>query len=123
MIGNGTRDDKDDPPRVPMIIGAPLPKQKHESMTSALVDTATAFAKVLSPSSNALPVNSVAKTPTLTPVAKTLRHISVSPSKLADIWMKNLEQLRCMKKLMDGVLSQEEFVEQKEIILQALRDL
>jgi len=128
MIASGTHDDMDDPPRVPMITGAPIPKkQKQESMTSALVDAATAFAKVLCPStSNTSPVNSVAVTPATrsTPVSNTLSRNGVSPSKLADVRMKNLEQLRCMKKLMDdGVLSHEEFIEQKEIILKVLRDL
>ena len=90
---------------------------------SALVDAATAFANVLSPSSITLPVNSVAITPSPAPVAKILGHNSVSPSKLANIWIQNLEQLHCMKKLMDdGVLSQKEFIEQ-EIILQVLHDL
>ena len=57
MIASGTHDDMDDPPHVPMVIGAPIPKkQKQESMTSALVDAATAFAKILSPS---LPSTSV----------------------------------------------------------------
>jgi len=69
-------------------------------------------------------VNSVAIIPSPAPVTKILGHNSVSPSNLADIRMKNLEQLRCMKKLMDGgVLSQEEFIEKKEIILQALHNL
>ena len=60
MIVSGTHEDMDDPPHVPMIIGTPLPKtQKQESMTSTLVDAATAFAKVLSPCSSAEPVTSV----------------------------------------------------------------
>ena len=126
MIVSGTHDDMDDPPRVPMIIGAPMPKkQKQNSMTSALVDAATAFAKVLSPSvphncSSVEPVTSA-----VTPVSSTKSCRSgVSPGKLADVRMKNLEQLRCMQKLMeDGILSQEEFREQKEIIMNILRDL
>ena len=125
MIASGTHDNMDDPPCVPMIIGAPIPKkQKQESMTSALVNAATAFAKVLSPS---LPSTSVEPvTSAITPVSltKSLGHGTVSPGKLTDVRMKNLEQLCCMQKLLeDGTFSQEEFLEQKEIILKILCDL
>jgi hypothetical protein len=48
MIVSGTHEDLDDPPRVPMILGAPLPKrQKQVSITTALVGAATAFAKAI----------------------------------------------------------------------------
>ena len=48
MIAYGTHDDMDDPPHVPTYdYGAPiLKKQKQENMISALVDAATALAKV-----------------------------------------------------------------------------
>jgi hypothetical protein len=50
MIVSGTHEDLDDPPRVPMILGAPLPKrQKQESITAALVGAATAYARAISP--------------------------------------------------------------------------
>ena len=32
MIANGSHDDKDDPPRVPMIIHAPIPKKQNRSL-------------------------------------------------------------------------------------------
>ena len=57
MIICGTDDDLDTPPQVPMIIGAPMPKRpKQESLTSALVDAATAFASAISPTSSSLNV-------------------------------------------------------------------
>ena len=117
MIVSGTHNDMDDPPRVPMIIGAPMPKkQKQNSMTLALVDAATAFAKVLSPSvphnfSSVEPVTSA-----VTPVSSTKSCRSgVSPGKLADVRMINLEQLRCMQKLMeDGFYHKRNFVNKRK---------
>ena len=44
MIASCTCDDMNDPPHVPMIISAPIPKkQKHESMTLPFVDATTVF--------------------------------------------------------------------------------
>ncbi len=128
MVISGTHDNLDDPPRVPIIVGAPLPKrQKQESIATALVGAATAFAKALSPPptpSNPTP-SAVATTPH-TPTASTrmVCPVAVSPGKTADLRMKNLEQLRYMQQLMeDGILSQDEFVEQKCITMDTLRGL
>ena len=54
MITCGTHDNLDSPPPVPMIVGSPLPKHpKQESLTSALVGAANAFASAISPTPNA----------------------------------------------------------------------
>ena len=54
MITCGTHDNLDSPPPVPMIVGSPLPKRpKQESLTSALVGAANAFASAISPTPNA----------------------------------------------------------------------
>lgn len=112
MIVNGTHGNLVDPPHVPMIMGAPLPKkQKQDSITTAIVGAATAFAKAISPS----PPQIDGRVTTV---------VGVSPGKTAEVRMKNLEQLRYIQQLMeDGILSQEEFVEQKKIILDTLRVL
>ena len=129
MIVSGTHDDQDNPPRVPMIIGAPLPKrQKQESISSALVDAATAFAKAISPrpASPLNPPSSGSATTPHTPTssASATHRFGISPGRAADIRMKNLEQLRYMQHLMeDGIISQQEFVEQKHIIMDTLRKL
>lgn len=109
MISNGLHEDRDIPPRVPMITGTPK-RPKQESFTEALTGAATAFAKVFaSPGrSNQSPKASV----------------GMSPSKVADVRMKHLEQLRYIQNLMeDQVLSENEFIEQKEIILSTLRKM
>ena len=125
MIICGTHDDLDTPPKVPMIIGAPMPKRpKQKSLTSALVDAATAFASAISPtqcSSNTGPPSE----PTTPKVpGRAISRTGVSPGRVADVRMKNLEQLRFIQHLLDdGILSSEEFDEQKHIILDTLRKL
>ena len=48
----------------------------------------------------------------------------VSPVKAMDLRMKSLEQLRSLKQLLDdGVLSDQEYLELKQDILTALRNL
>ena len=108
MIVAKTHDDKDNPPNVPMITGF-AQSQRSENFSDALSNAASAIAKALSPplpsSSSALPAR-------------------CSPSKTADIRMRNLEQLRALKQLFeDGILTEEEFLSQKEIVLQALNKL
>ena len=108
MIVAKTHDDIDNPPNVPMITGF-AQSRRSENFSDALSSAASTIAKALSPppssSSSALPV-------------------LCSPSKTADIRMRNLEQLRALKQLCeDGVLTEEEFLSQKEIVLQALNKL
>ena len=45
----------------------------------------------------------------------------MSPLKAADIRMKHLEQLRFLQQLMDGIITRDEFAEQKETVLKTLR--
>ena len=114
MVISGTHDDLETPPRVPMIVGAPIPKRpkQQDSMTSAITNAATAFANAISPK----PSIAASSTPTCA--------LGVSPGKAADIRMKNLEKLRYMQQLMeDGILISEEFIEQKQIILASLCNL
>lgn len=121
MIVSGTHDDLENPPRVPMIVGHPLAKRpKHdESMTSAITSAATAIASALSPHPSNVPATPQHVSSSMPPPL-----VGISPGKAADIRMKNLEQLRYTQQLMeDGILTPEEFVEQKKIILKSLRGL
>ena len=50
--------------------------------------------------------------------------VGMSPLKAAGLSMKHLEQLRYLQQLMeDGVISEEEFIEQKKIVLETLRKI
>ena len=109
MISNGVYTDKDDPPRVPMITGTPS-RPKKELLTEALTGAATAIANVFKTSPNR-PTNSTTV-------------VGISPCKAAELRMKNLEQLQYIQQLMeDHILSENEYAEQKEIILNTLRKM
>ena len=108
-IVSGVHESDDHPPNAPMFNGG-IPKQPKESIVDAFTGAATVIARAI--------VN-----------PKDLQneeHNSVrfSPNKKVDIRMKNLEQLRVLQNLMeDGILNQDEFAEQKRIVLQELNNL
>ena len=89
-------------------------KSSQESLVDAFAGAATAIAKAFSPK----PLQDVAATSTMGHSAH------FSPGKKVEIRMKNLEQLRILQNLMeDGILSRDEFTEQKRIVLQSLNNL
>ena len=50
--------------------------------------------------------------------------LGVSPGKAVELWMKHFQQLRYLQQLFeDGILTQQEFVEQKRSIIGALSKL
>ena len=115
MIVSKTHDDLNNPPKVPMITGpGGIQKPGKESLTDAFKSVASAIAEVLVPRAD----RSTASTP--------LQHVAVtcSPNKVADIRMKNIEQLRSLQRLReDGILTEEEFLTQKQIVLRSLTNL
>lgn len=116
MITNKLHDSYDDPPpNCPPITGQgiALKPQKKETLTEVIAGAAAAFVKAVSPAAT--------KTP-----AQIVQNDSgcrlLSPARSADIRMKNLQQLQCLQRLFeDKVLTEGEFMEQKNIILEALR--
>ena len=119
MIITGAHSSKDTPPQIPMFSGVPL-KRKAAKITpeESIITAAAAIAKAVSvASSQTTIVNS--------PQSQSPLSISgVSPGRAADIRGKNFNQLSVLRKLLeDGVLSQDEFDEQKDIILEGLRKL
>lgn len=111
MIQCGTHEDYDDPPRVPQITGLIKKPVKNESLSEALAGAAVAVAKAFTPQQS-------------TPEHTLSKGSSISPGKSVELRMKNLEQLKFLQQLRDDcILSQAEFVEQKTIILEALRKL
>ena len=89
-----------------------LQKQPKESLVDAFADAAITIAKAFSPKP-------------LQDVAATGHSVQFSPGKKVDIRMKNLEQLCILQSLLmeDGILSRDEFTEQKHIVLQSLNNL
>lgn len=111
MIHCSTHDNYDKPPAVPMFSDTLQPKrQKKESLTETIV----AISKALnSPSQNSNQSNDSSNYP-----------LGLSPRKSVDLRMKNLEQLHYIKQLYeDNILTDKEFIEQKQTIIDSLRKL
>lgn len=104
-----THDSYETPPAIPMF-GPPPKRPKKESLSETISNAAIAITKAISPSSAVnLPTN---------------QSLVISPGRSVDLRMKNLQQLRFIQQLFDdNILSQEEFLEQKGSILDALRKL
>lgn len=113
MIVNEIHESYDQPPNVPLITGM-VPKQSKknkESISEVIAGAANAFLKAVCP-----------RTPTETVNESSCA--SISPGKTADIRMKNLQQLRYLQQLFhDDILTESEYLEQKNNILQSLRTL
>ena len=114
MIVNKLHFSYDEPPNQnPLITGAKVPNPRNGTLVEAITVAGTAIAKAVTPAAP--------KTP---PLASAPNTRMISPGRSADIRLKNLEQLKCLQQLYeDKVLTEEEFKEQKTIILEALRKL
>ena len=115
MVARGIHDDMEEPPQVPMITGITPKRAKRETLSDALTPLANAITK-------AFTANQACSTPEKSAVPS--QQCGISPAKVADVRMKNLEQLKFLQQLYeDGILSHAEFIEQKGIILDSLRKL
>lgn len=126
MITNDIHESYDQPPDVPMITGTKSKLQKKESLSEVVASAAVAFMKAVGPTQTASTPTPVPATPTIEEHAASGSSVSASrsPGKSADIRMKNLQQLGYLKQLYnDNVLTEAEFTEQKEIVLEALRTI
>lgn len=104
---SGVHECDKNPPNAPMFNGG-IPKQPKESLVDAFAGAAKVIAKAFAPQT------------------KDAENVPVhfSPSKKVDVRLKNLEQLRILQNLLeDGILSFEEFTQQKRIVLQELNTL
>ena len=117
FIRNGHHESYDEPSPIPLITGEQRGRaQPKKSISDAIVGAATAFAHA--PTSTETP--SVRSTPTSAPVLKT----GLSPNNQANLRRKYLEDLHILSQLLnDGVLSDAEFQEQKDTLLNGLRKL
>lgn len=112
MIHCDTHDSYDKPPSIPMFSGSEPKRQKKESAAETIADSIVALSKAISPP----PVKSNSSISVST--------VGISPGKSIDLRMKNLQQLRYIQKLFqDNILSEQEYLEQKENVLDSLRKL
>lgn len=134
MISTGIHSSKDTPPQIPMITGV-TPKRKQRvdedrrTLQDSIVSTAAAVVKAVNSGQSTL-VQSPSIQQTIqdssTPDRSKSRpsQLGISPGKAADIRGKSFSQLNALKQLYDDhVLTEEEFEEQKSVILSGLKKL
>lgn len=120
MICSDLHDDYDNPPDIPAFSSVTPKRPRKESLSDAITGAAVAFAQVLQPDNK----KTVTEQPTVIATAVPSTGAGISPGKCIDLRMKNFEQLRYLQGLFeDGILCQEEFVEQKRNILSSLSKL
>ncbi len=117
FIRLGRHDGYDNPPAIPLLTGQQKskPKRAKENFSDALAGAATAITNVLTGKTKAAS----------SPVASSREpSLGVSPNTQANLRRKHLEDLRMLSQLYDdGVLTHDEFKEQKQNILSGLRKL
>ena len=132
MIVAGNHDSTDTPPLIPAITGIQPKREKKSSLSDVIAGAAVTFANaVKSPdiqqrnkqsiviSSDAMsspvkPNSSLSVTPTT----------GISPAKVTELRMKKLRELRELQELLEqNILTQQEFMEQKKLVLDSLRKL
>lgn len=111
LIRDGRYDDYDSPPSIPLLQDG-FTKPKKESLKDVVAGAATAIAKVLQPINLNSPTNTNDE------------NTKISPMQVASVRRSCLEDLRRVKDLYaDGILSETEFMSEKEQILKVLKDI
>ena len=132
MITSGKHQDRDNIPAFLDLDNQPK-KQKRPTLAEAITDAAKTFAQAAkSPNVSQCSSQSVVIAPSgspSTPVAAGgIRDLPVttgiSPGKITDLRMKKLQELRELQGLLEqNILTQQEFIEQKQLVLESLRKL
>lgn len=120
MVCSNLHDDLDNPPDIPAFHeSTPKRPRKQESFSDAIGGAAVAIVRALGGETPSKVSDSSA-----TVRQSLISSPGLSPAKVVDLRMKNFEQLRYLQQLFDdGILTQEEYMGQKQGILSALRKL
>lgn len=127
MMVAGNHDSTDDPPLIPAITGV-LKQKKKPSLSDAIASAAITIANATqSPTMQQCNKQSVVissdgiSTPDKCNVAQAT---GISPGKVTELRMKKLRELRELQELLEqNILTQKEFSEQKQLVLDSLRKL
>ena len=112
MISTGLHSDYDTPPEIPAFLGSTPKRACKESLSDVISGAAVAFANAMKgkEKDQERPI----------PVVSS----GVSPGRSVELRMKNYEQLRYLQELYDdGILTAEEYQEQKQLIITSIRKL
>ena len=114
MISAGNHESLDDPPQIPAITGVPK-RKKRETLAEAISGAASTLIGAIHNKGDIPPAQSPAVDAT---------RVGHSPSKIADLRLKSIKELRELQSLLeDNILTQAEFTEQKEIVLNSMRKM
>ena len=132
MITSGKHPDRDNIPAF-LDLDNQQKKQKRPTLAEAITDAAKTFAQATkSPNMSQCSSQSVViassgspSTPVASCNARDLPvSTGISPGKVTDLRMKKLRELRELQGLLEqNILTQQEFVEQKQLVLESLRKL
>lgn len=129
-IISGNHESTDEPPDLPPITGNGPKKPKKQSLGDALMEAANTFAaqvrgSEIKQSGNAIVVSgSGTQTPTKLNTIDSDKSAVLSPGKVTELRSKKLQELRELQCLRDqNILTEEEFAEQKGLVLASLRKL
>ena len=105
----GFHDNYNNPPNIPAFSGSNNKRARKDSVSDTVSGAAIAIVEALQEKKDKGPSSALSGN---------------SPGRLVDIRMKNYEQLRYLQSLFDdGILTEEEYAEQKKSILSCLRKL
>ena len=120
MVTSGLHDSTDEPPAVPIFSNV-TPKRRRSVISDAITDAAGAIMKSINSSSTNTP------TPTSSSSVVNqsgLNEVSSGLGQATELRMKNMEQLRYLQGLYnDNIITEDELVEQKQMILETIRKL
>lgn len=131
MVASKNHESLDNPPDIPVFSGpGDLPKKKT-SLTDAITGAAMTLANaVRSPditctqNNNQAVIVSPSSSPTRATSKNQAENVGISPGRVSELRMKKLHELRELQSLLEqNILTQQEFQEQKQLVLDSLRKL
>ena len=125
MIAAGNHESMEDPPKIPAITGITPKREKRESLADAISHAAMTFADAFQPKVQmASANNSLVINQTTPPKLPSTSRVGLSPGRITELRVKKLQELRELQRLLEeNILSEEEFTEQKSLVLDSLRKL
>ena len=120
MIISGHNESTVDPPDVPAITGIEK-KTKKQSMSEAIVEAATSFASAIHSQQPNIPGEKTQTPPKS--IADAHRPIGLSPGRTAELRFTKLQELKELQLLDQNIFTEDEFLEQKGLVLSSLGKL